>query len=345
MAENHGWRGETEQEAAIRFAQQAAEYAASRAVSSPRPEEEPVDAELVEDHAGGESGAPEGGHGHPDAGEPDDVYRPPTFRERVDLKVPLLRYANNLHRVIHTPQERERLRQVDRRAAVWVPLATVGIIGFCAVIAVALAVRIIGDDTTSAGARSLTVVVVAGVVVGCFVLLLRSQDHWENLRPHGRVVRTDVADAYETVRDAPFVLVELGVNDERLGRVVDLLPIADRLVDFMVEHQATSTMPIKGHPVYEELIRMAAEVQVIVEMRQEALGHRAPVTGQQWWNTRVPARGEIAGFDSLADIAETIGPARALGPSAHDDRGNSRGGDRKPDRSHDHDIVQPRTFD
>ncbi len=228
----------------------------------------------------------------------------PTFKERVDEKVATLRYTHNLHRAILSPQERELRRYVDRRAAFWMPLMTLAAVVVCAVLSVSLAVRVVSSTQVSAEARSLAVGLIVVVLIGCFVFLLRAQDRWDNLRPYGRIVRNDVADAYETVRDSPYVLAGLGVPDKTLVRVVELLPVADRLVDFIVQQEAISSVPIKGHRAYEELIRMSAEVQVIIEMRQEELGRRPSYVPET--SILVAEDGTVSSFDSLEDLIDLI---------------------------------------
>jgi len=238
--------------------------------------------------------------------EPEDL--PLSFRRRVETRARTMRYANNLHRPTFTPDEKERLQSVNRSASFWVPILTVGLVAFCAIVSVALAVHIVANEEASVTTRTISVGGIALVLIGCFTLLLRSQDHFDHMRPRGRFVRNDIADAYEAIRDAPYLLVDLQASDELLQRVADLLPVAERLVDYLVEHEATSHTPVRLSPAYDELIKIGAEVNVVVEMRQEALGLKPrPPSGGEWWTERVAGVGELPGYASLVDLASSLG--------------------------------------
>jgi hypothetical protein len=150
-----------------------------------------------------------------------------------------------------------------------------------------------------------------GFLIAGFSTLTRSQDYFEARRPEGRRIRTDLADAYETVRDGAGVLVELGVPPAALSRVADLLPQAERLVDFLVGHEAGGGVA-RGHPAYDQLTLMGAEVTVLTDMAEERLGRRSsrrkdrPVEDDRGEQTTDDEA--LTPFDTLADLVAMLGP-------------------------------------
>jgi hypothetical protein len=113
------------------------------------------------------------------------------------------------------------------------------------------------------------------------------------------------------VRDGAGVLVELGVPPAALSRVADLLPQAELLVDFLVAHEARGGV-VRGHPAYDQLTLMGAEVTVLTDMAEERLGRRSSRRRDR------PAEADrveqavvvepMTPFDTLADLVAMLGP-------------------------------------
>lgn len=233
------------------------------------------------------------------------------FERRVDDRVVVARYPHSLERVVLSPAEVCRAKELDQQAAVWVPVSTFAVTAVCAVVVVFLATHFSGPTTGPGGLGDLLVAVLMTSFLGAgFLTLLRSQSYFDRLRPTGRKVRSDLADAYETVRDAAAVFVELGVAPAALTRVADLLPQAERLLDFLVAHAARGGL-VKGHPAYEQLIRMGAEVTVLTDMAEERLGRRSSRRRDREADIRRVEQAvdetSLDTFQTLADLAEMIG--------------------------------------
>lgn len=246
----------------------------------------------------------------PDVSLPTQEETSEEFARRVEERVVAARYHHHLERVVLTPHEQSRAKELDQQAAVWVPVVTFAVTAVCAVVVVFLATHFAGPSGPDGLGDLVVAVVMVGFLVAGFATLLRSQAYFEELRPVGRRVRCDVADAYETVRDAAAVFVELGVPPAALTRVADLLPQAERLLDFLVQLAAGGGV-VKGHPVYEQLIRMGAEVTVLTDMAEDRLGRRS---NRRRDRAREEPREEsvideesLDRFDTLADIAVMIG--------------------------------------
>jgi hypothetical protein len=232
------------------------------------------------------------------------------FDRRVEERVRVARYPHSLKRLTHAPRELTRMKELDAQAAVWVPVVTFAVTAVCAMIVVILATQIADDP-----ARGKTADLVVGLVTLVFLAagfgtLVKSQAYFDKLRPTGRLVRTDLADAYETIRDGAAVFLDLGVMPQALSRIADLLPQAEVLLDLIVDADNRG-IQIKGHSAYEQLIRMGAEVTVLTDMAEERLGRRSMRRRDR------PAsadRGEphvvdetLTPFQTLADLAEMIG--------------------------------------
>jgi hypothetical protein len=238
--------------------------------------------------------------------EPEDGLA--RFQRLVEERVRRLRYSHGLRRAIYTPEEEILRRIVDRRAAVWVPAFTFAATAGSAVAAIVLATRIGSDPGEQTGAAFWVVLGAVALLAGCFLTVVRSEVYFQRLRPGGRVVRTDVADAYEAVRDAPRAFVELGAEPQILTRIADLLPVADQLVDALTDYAASGGTLVRAHPAYDRIIRMRAEVEVLAQLLAEA-GHREP--GERPWTQRdasapVPRPEQIADYESLGDIASFV---------------------------------------
>lgn len=232
------------------------------------------------------------------------------FARRVEARVQVARSGQSLKRVVHSPAELAATRELDQQAGVWVPVLTFAVTAVCAVLLVLLATTTAGDPTHGRRSDVLVALATVGLLVAGFLTLTRSQDYFDARRPGGRLIRTDLADAYETVRDGAAVLVELGVPPAALARVADLLPQAELLVDFVVEYDARGGV-VRGHPAYEQLILMGAEVTVLTDMAEERLCRRSTrrrdrpaeeVRDQQ------PPETPLSPFDTLADLVAMLGP-------------------------------------
>ncbi|WP_344047605.1 hypothetical protein [Nocardioides panacihumi] len=233
------------------------------------------------------------------------------FTRRVEDRVRIARYAHSLKRVVHSPSELTKGREIEQQAAVWVPIVTFTVTAVCAVIVVLLATTVAGDPGHGRLSEAFVALATVGFLVAGFSTLSRSQDYFDVRRPGGRLIRTDLADAYETVRDGAAVLVELGVPPAALSRVADLLPQAERLVDFLVDHEARGGV-VRGHPAYDQLTLMGAEVTVLTDMAEERLGRRSsrrrdrPVDAER--AEQPPDEAGVTPFDTLADLVAMLGP-------------------------------------
>jgi hypothetical protein len=233
------------------------------------------------------------------------------FNRRVKERVRIARYPHNLKRTVYSPTELAEVRDIEQQAAVWVPVVTFAVTAVCAVIVVLLATTIAGDPQHGRASQALVALATVGFLAAGFMTLSRSQEYFDARRPDGRSLRTDCADAYETVRDGAAVLVELGVPPLALSRIADLLPQAERLVDFLVGYEARGGV-VRRHPAYDQLTLMGAEVTVLTDMAEERLGRRSsrrrdrPVDEE-----RVPHHPEepaLTPFDTLADVVAMLGP-------------------------------------
>jgi hypothetical protein len=242
--------------------------------------------------------------------EPEDE-RVSRFAELVEERLQRARYAHPLTRAVFTPDELAIAAAVERRAAVWVPVTTVGATVVSAVAAVVLASRLRSDPTDPTGSQLVVVTVTVCLLAAAFATLLRSEVHYDRLRPRGRTVRTDVADAYETVRDAPRRLVEMDAPAEVLVRVVNLLPVAEQLVDAIVHYTREGGIRVKAHPAYERIVRMRAEVEALEQLLGELEARetsRARVVGID--GAPLPKPEHVASYRGLGDIADALEGSR-----------------------------------
>ena len=164
--------------------------------------EHPSDADASVDSDDGETNE-EDEEGDEDDEDEEQDERVSRFAELVEEHLQRARYAHPLTRAVFTPDELVISAAVERRAAVWVPVTTVGATVVSAVAAVVLASRLRADPSDPTGSQLVVVTVTVCLLAAAFGTLLRSEVHYDRLRPRGRTVRTDVADAYEAVRDAP----------------------------------------------------------------------------------------------------------------------------------------------
>lgn len=231
------------------------------------------------------------------------------FEELVEERMHRARYAHPLTRAVFTPDELVIAAVVQRRAEVWVPVTTFGATVVSAVAAVVLATRLRSDPTDPTGAQLFVVTVTVCLLAAAFVTLLRSELHYDRLRPRGRVVRTDVADAYETVRDAPRRLVESGAPPEVLVRVAGLLPVAEQLVDALVSYARGGGIRVKAHPAYDRIVRLRAEVEALETLLAE-LAELAELEGVDGVGPGVLAPQQVPSYRSLDDLAELIAGER-----------------------------------
>jgi hypothetical protein len=242
-----------------------------------------------------------------DEEEEEEDERVSRFAELVEERLQRARYAHPLTRAVFTPDELVISAAVERRAAVWVPVTTVGATVVSAVAAVVLASRLRSDPTDPTGSQLVVVTVTVCLLAAAFGTLLRSEVHYDRLRPRGRTVRTDVADAYETVRDAPRRLVEADAPAEVLVRVVNLLPVAEQLVDAIVHYTREGGIRVKAHPAYERIVRMRAEVEALEQLLGELEAHetsRTRVAGID--GAPLPKPEHVATYRGLGDIADAI---------------------------------------
>jgi len=241
------------------------------------------------------------------------------FAELVEERVRRARYAHHLTRAIFTPGEAATAVIVEKRAAVWVPTLTFVATLVSAAAAVVLATRLHGDPADPTGHQLLIVMITVCLLAAAFGILLRAEVHYERLRPRGRTVRHDVADAYEIVRDAPRRLVRLDAPLTVLRGVSDLLPAAEQMVDALVEYAAIGGSRVREHPAYERILRMRAEVEaleVILAERAERdlekeLGRTPRTSDVRVLSTDgapLPRPEQVPTFAGLADLAATLDP-------------------------------------
>ena len=233
--------------------------------------------------------------------EPDP--RRVRFNELVEERLARARYSHPMARVVMTPEELVLGAMVERRAAVWVPASTFCATVVSAVSAVVLAAKLHSDPSNVSSSQVLVVLITVILLAASFVVLLRSEVHFERIRPKGRLVRADVADAYETVRDAPRRLLDVHAEHEVLVRVAGLLPAAERLVDSLVEYSTMGGVKIKAHPAYDRLLRMRAEIEAIEIMLEEAEGGAERVLPEF---AALPRPEQVTEYESLSDIAAFI---------------------------------------
>jgi hypothetical protein len=232
------------------------------------------------------------------------------FARRVQARVQVARYGHSMKRVVHSPSELAAIREIEQQARVWVPVITFAVTAVCAVVVVFLATTTAGDPGHGRGSDALVALATVGFLVAGFLTLTRSQDYFDVRRPGGRVVRTDLADAYETVRDGAAVLVELGVPPAALTRVADLLPQAELILDFLVRYDAAGGV-VRSHPAYEQLILMGAEVTVLTDMAEERMCRRSTRRRDRPTDDgrdERPVDEPVSPFDTLADLVAMLGP-------------------------------------
>lgn len=177
-----------------------------------------------------------------------------------------------MRRTVYSTRELSELDTLNAQAAVWVPVVTFAATGLTAVTVLVLAATVGADPQRNLGSNLLLLVLTAGVVAGGFAAVIRSHAYFEARRPIGRSVRVDVADAYETVRDALAVFVDLGEPAETLNRVADLVPHAEGCVEAL--HQLSGGAE-RDHPGYDALLTTAAEVSVLSDLAEERSGRRS----------------------------------------------------------------------
>ncbi|SFC49435.1 hypothetical protein SAMN04487968_10763 [Nocardioides terrae] len=233
------------------------------------------------------------------------------FARRVEERAGLAAYRHGTRRVVHTLGELAEVRDVRRHANVWVPLATFAVTAVCAVL-VALLTTTLAEPGHGWATELAAGIVTIAVVVGGFAVLTRAQDHFEERGPRGRLVRADLADAYETIRDGTAVLVRLGVPPSALAMVADLLPRADRMLGLLVEHEARGG-DVRRHAAYGALIRMGAQVTVLTDMAEERMGQRSGMRRDRPLPAppRVeptPAERALSTLEVIADLIEMLGP-------------------------------------
>ncbi|MCA1983702.1 hypothetical protein [Nocardioides nematodiphilus] len=264
---------------------------------------------------------------HEDAEEADEddevsdeaAARRTRFAELVEERVRRARYAHHLTRAIFTPGEAATAVIVEKRAAIWVPTLTFVATLVSAASAVVLATRLHGDPADPTGHQLLIVMITVCLLAAAFGILLRAEVHYERLRPRGRTVRHDVADAYEIVRDAPRRLVRVDAPLDVLRGVSDLLPAAEQMVDALVEYAAEGGSRVREHPAYERILRMRAEVEaleVILAERaerdlEEELGRKPRTSDVRMVSTDgapLPRPEQVPNFAGLADLAATLDP-------------------------------------
>ena len=240
----------------------------------------------------------------PEGGTPE-APEPSRFEVLVEERVRRARYTHHLTRAVLTPEEAVTAVLVERRAAVWVPTLTFVATVVSAVAAVVLATRLRSDPADPSGNQLVVVTVTVGLLAAALATLLRAEAHYQRLRPVGRVVRHDVADAYEAVRDAPRRLVECGAPLLMLRRVAELVPAAEQLVDALAAYSLGGGTRVRQHPAYSRILRMRAEVEALEVLLAEADESvlAEPVDGG---DATLPMPHQIASFDGLADLAELL---------------------------------------
>jgi len=246
-----------------------------------------------------------------DAPEPDaepeveDPAPPSRFEELVEERLRRARYAHHLVRRVFTPEELLLAAAVERRASVWVPTITFGAAVMSAVAAVVLASRLRSDPADPGGRQFIVVTVTVCLLAVAFVTLLRAEMHYAGLRPRGRLVRNDVADAYESVRDAPRRLVANAAPRPVVLRVAGLLVPADQLVDAVAGYAADGGSRVQVHPAYERLLRMRAEVEaleiLLAERGEDRSGAADASPGEM-----LPTSEQAPDYQGLADLADGL---------------------------------------
>ncbi|WP_017936305.1 hypothetical protein [Nocardioides sp. Iso805N] len=229
------------------------------------------------------------------------------FEELVEERLRRARYAHHLTRPVFTPTESAMASLVERRASVWVPTMTFVATIVSAIAAVVLATRLRSDPTDPSGNQLIVVTITVCLLAAAFATLLRAEVHYERLRPRGRVVRHDVADAYEVVRDAPRRLVQNDAPIDVLRRIAGLLATAEQLVDALAAYSADGGTRVRAHPAYERILRMRAEVEALEFMleEQEKTAVPDPVHGV---DTPLPKPEHVASYNGLVDLAESLIP-------------------------------------
>jgi hypothetical protein len=214
---------------------------------------------------------------------------------------------------VHSPGEIAAGRGGAGHAAVWVPLLTFMVTGVCCVV-VALLVTSAAGPGHGWPAELLAGLAVLGVGMVGLEVLTWADDHFSSHRVGGRTVPADVADAYEAVRDAPAVLVRLGVPPAALETVADLLPRAERMLDLLGAHEARGG-DVRRHQAHPALVRMGAEVTVLVEMARERMAQagRGPGRSRDRGAERprpepAPAERALATLELINDLVQMLGP-------------------------------------
>lgn len=270
--------------------------------------DEPADEAADEAQAPAED--PEEDSGEQPEEEPDEVSR---FEELVEERVRRARYAHHLTRAVLTPEESATAVIVERRAAVWVPTMTLLVTVASAVAAIVLATRLRSDPSDPGGNQPLVVTITVCLLAAAFATLLRAELHYARLRPRGRLVRHDVADAYELVRDAPRRLVRKGAPVPVLKRVAELLPAAEQLVDLLSAYTAGGGAQVRLHPAYERIIRMRAEVEALEVLLAEQ--QRAQVAAGAGASGPAGPAGTAAALPDLAGLHEAAAHGAAELPA------------------------------
>jgi hypothetical protein len=269
-----------------------------------------------------------------ESGDDEEESEGSRFAELVEERVRRGRYAHHLTRTVFTPTEAATSVVVERRAAIWVPTLTFVATLVSAAAAVVLATRLHGDPADPTGHQLLVVTITVCLLAAAFGILLRAEVHYERLRPRGRTVRHDVADAYEIVRDAPRRLVRLGAPVDVLRRVSDLLPAAEQLVDALVAYAAEGGNRVREHPAYDRIVRMRAEVEVIELMLAERAAQGARTTDRGPGSGRsadrraagvsdfdvLPRPEQVPDFAGLQDLADQIQADRIQADQLQTDR-------------------------
>ncbi|UDY25158.1 hypothetical protein [Nocardioides sp. Kera G14] len=265
--------------------------------------------------------------------EPDETNQiRAEFEWRLEERTKAARYPHSLRRLTYSARELNTIKAIDQQAAVWIPIITFAVTAVCAVGVVLVATRVADDPVHGRLSDVVVVLLTLGLLGAGFGTLSRSQAWFDSQRPPGRSVRTDLADAYETVREGVAVFLELGVLPGALGRIADLVPRSELLLDFLLAHEARGGTA-KGHPAYEELIRMGAEVTVLTDMAEERLGRRSVRRRDRRADPEsvAPSLDDVTPFATLADLVEMLAvdipaPRRA-------DTSASDGASDKPERS------------
>jgi len=276
----------------------------------PAPREAPDDASAdpgdSEDAGDGSEGVSDGSDDVP-LGDEEAEAEPSRFEMLVEDRLRRAHYAHHLTRAVFTTEEAATAALVERRAAVWVPTMTFVATVVSGIAAVVLATRLRSDPTDPDGNQLLVVTITVCLLAAAFATLLRAEVHYDRLRPAGRVVRHDVADAYEVVRDAPLRLGQSDVPLPVLRRLVGLLPAAEQLVDALAAYALAGGTRVRQHPAYERILRMRAEVEALEAIIEDTdtAALQDPVHGA---DASLPRPHQVADFDGLADLAAMLAP-------------------------------------